>query len=79
GCNGGFMDNAFEYIINNGGLTIEDAYPYTAVQGTCQSTQPTVTITGYQDVPSNDEDALVAAVWNQPVLAAQKPVGAKLG
>ncbi|CAO2151973.1 unnamed protein product [Urochloa humidicola] len=70
GCDGGFMDNAFQYMINNGGITTEDAYPYTAAQGMCQSTQPMVTISGYQDVPSNDEGALATAVANQPVSVA---------
>ncbi|RLM68951.1 zingipain-2-like [Panicum miliaceum] len=70
GCNGGFMDNAFQYIIDNGGLTTEDAYSYNAAQGTCQSVQPMVTISGYQDVPSEDEAALAAAVANQPVSVA---------
>ncbi|CAL4988279.1 unnamed protein product [Urochloa decumbens] len=70
GCSGGLMDNAFQYIISNGGLTTEDAYPYTSAQGMCQSVQPTVTISSYQDVPSNDEDALAAAVTNQPVSVA---------
>ncbi|OEL26974.1 Senescence-specific cysteine protease SAG39 [Dichanthelium oligosanthes] len=70
GCNGGFMDNAFQYIIGNGGLTTEDAYPYTAMQGMCQSVQPVVSISGYQDVPSDDEGALAAAVANQPVSVA---------
>lgn len=71
GCNGGFMDKAFQYIISNGGLTTEDTYSYTAAQGTCQqSVQPAVTISGYQDVPTNDEDALAAAVANQPVSVA---------
>ncbi|OEL30123.1 Senescence-specific cysteine protease SAG39 [Dichanthelium oligosanthes] len=67
GCNGGFMDNAFQAVIDNGGITTEDAYPYSAAEGTCQSVQPVATISGYQDVPSGDEDALAGAVSNQPV------------
>ncbi|CAO2141123.1 unnamed protein product [Urochloa humidicola] len=67
-CNvGGNMDKAFEYVISNGGITTEDAYKYTAIQDMCQSVRPAVTIRSYQDVPSYDEDALAAAVANQPV------------
>ncbi|WVZ90367.1 hypothetical protein U9M48_036674 [Paspalum notatum var. saurae] len=68
GCQGGNMDNAFQYIINNGGITTEDSYPYTAVEGTCQSdsVQVAVTISGFQDVPK-DETSLAMAVANQPV------------
>lgn len=67
GCGGGFMTSAFEYIVDNGGITTEDAYPYVTAQGRCDSdaTQPAATIRGYQVVPANNEDALAAAVANQ--------------
>lgn len=35
-----------------------------------QANQPAVSIDGYEDVPNNDEDALLKAVANQPVSVA---------
>ncbi|WOL19367.1 senescence-specific cysteine protease SAG39-like [Canna indica] len=71
GCEGGLMDDAFEFIIKNGGLTTEAKYPYGGVDGTCRSpTSAAAAISGYEDVPANDEGALMKAVANQPVSVA---------
>ncbi|XP_031496734.1 senescence-specific cysteine protease SAG39-like [Nymphaea colorata] len=73
GCNGGLMDSAFQYIINNHGLTTEANYPYMGSDGTCNARKnksPAATIRGFEDVPANDEAALLKAVANQPVSVA---------
>jgi len=69
GCNGGLMDNAFQYIIKNG-ICSEAAYPYSARDGTCKKVPSVVKITGFQDVPANNEDALLSAVNIGPVSIA---------
>ncbi|CAK9859082.1 unnamed protein product [Sphagnum jensenii] len=70
GCDGGLADNAFKYIIENGGIDTEKNYPYKAKVGTCKKTKNVVSIDDYADVPENNETALLQAVSMQPVSAA---------
>jgi len=73
GCNGGLMDDAFKYIIANGGIDTEADYGYTARDGTCNTAKQAkkvATITGYSDVPANSETQLAAAVAIGPVSVA---------
>ncbi|XP_030456619.1 senescence-specific cysteine protease SAG39-like [Syzygium oleosum] len=73
GCEGGLMDDAFEFIIGNHGLATEANYPYQAVDGTCNARKEASSaakITGYEDVPSNSESALMKAVAHQPISVA---------
>jgi cathepsin L len=64
GCEGGLMDNGFEYIKRNGGIDTEQSYPYTAQDGTCHFKKANVgaTCTGFVDIPTGDEEALKKAV-----------------
>jgi len=71
GCNGGLMDNAFKFVQANGGICAEADYAYTAQTGICQTTcKSVVSITGFNDVAQNDENALLAAVEQNPVSVA---------
>ncbi|RZS13179.1 hypothetical protein BHM03_00044717 [Ensete ventricosum] len=70
GCAGGLHYRAFSYVVDNGGITTEENYPYQPQLVACDATKESdhaVTITGYEIVPRNDEKSLMKAVANQPV------------
>ncbi|XP_077210033.1 cysteine protease XCP1-like [Tasmannia lanceolata] len=78
GCNGGLMDYAFSFIVSNGGLHSEEDYPYLMEEGTCEEKKKglgVVTITGYEDVPQNDEESLLKALAHQPLSVAIEASG----
>jgi len=68
GCNGGLMDQGFQYIIKNNGICSEQDYPYVSAggtsPGTCSASSCTTVarIDGFTDVPANDENSLLNAV-----------------
>jgi len=69
GCNGGIMQDAFEYIIKEGGLCSETEYPYKGVDGTCKSSSCGTkydAIKSYADVTKDNEADLETAVVSQP-------------
>ncbi|KAA0047115.1 ervatamin-B-like [Cucumis melo var. makuwa] len=73
GCRGGFYNSAFEFMMENGGITVEDNYPYYEGDGYCRRRggyNERVTIDGYENVPRNNEHALMKAVAHQPVAVA---------
>jgi len=64
GCEGGLMDNAFQYIKENDGIDTEESYPYQADDEKCKFKSKNVgaTDSGFVDIPSGDEDKLKEAV-----------------
>ncbi|XP_030397854.1 cathepsin S-like [Gopherus evgoodei] len=66
GCSGGYMTNAFQYIIDNNGIDSDASYPYTARNGTCHYNPVTqaATCSKFVELPYANEAALKDAVAN---------------
>lgn len=73
GCNGGQMDNAFEYAIDTG-MCLDSEVPYTAESGSCTSSESGCTkvakFTSCMDVEPRNENAMKSAVAQTPVSVA---------
>ena len=70
GCNGGFNQYGIQYI-GTTGIAAENAYPYTATDGSCRASSvskdlPAGTVAGYQAVGKTNE-ALMSALNTSPV------------
>lgn len=69
GCNGGLMDHAFDYAIDNG-MCLDEEIPYTAKDGDCtdevKNCQTVATFDYCMDVPANNELMLKSAVYQNP-------------
>jgi C1A family cysteine protease len=78
GCNGGLMDNAFNWIGKSNGVCSESAYPYTSgttkTSGTCAMKSCTnvahTDVTNHVDVQTNSDNAMMTALALQPVSVA---------
>jgi len=74
GCDGGWMDSAYDYIIKVGGIETETNYPYRAVDQKCAEDKSkfvsNLTVKDYTDIGKKDCKHLHSAVAQQPVAVA---------
>ncbi|KAJ4454195.1 putative Digestive cysteine proteinase 1 [Paratrimastix pyriformis] len=77
GCDGGWVQPALQYVIDNGGIATEATYPYTGVDGVCRTGDMgpemfPVKISSYVDLTPRNEGAMAEA------LVAKGPVAVSI-
>jgi len=72
GCNGGLMDNAFEFLIREGGIESDADYPYTGRDGSCRfnASKVAAKVKDFKDISSNEEEIAAVLVENGPLSVA---------
>jgi len=72
GCDGGLMENAFAYVIKNGGIQGEDTYPYEGVDNRCRfnSSAVAATIRAYKAIPHDPEQMAYYVATQGPISVA---------
>lgn len=63
-CHGGYLDKAYKYVRDNGGINKASVYPYEAAKHICNYKQDAsdIMISTFKRIPSGDEEKLKEAI-----------------
>ncbi|CAM8958075.1 unnamed protein product [Rhodiola kirilowii] len=69
GCNGGLMTNAYNYLIESGGLQEESTYPYAGKKSECKfdPKKAAVKVLNFSTIPVDEDSIAVHLVHNGPL------------